>query len=216
MTHQPRRHSRSLVWFGEDADGRTDVRISKTDDHLCRPWPGGSKTCMVNVTSYSRKRFFMIKNNLLNNLIEFWISSDVKLRHSYSLPKIISYKTWVIQWSTRPSTNQSTSMKSGLTLWSVCFVLYGRSDTITRNNESLFKLVLWLVLGRGSISKFHTVSIKNKSQNFSDRSSAKFLTIFLLSTIKCWISIFGFWTVCNRKKFYGIYVVHQTNNACSC
>ena len=51
----------------------------------------------------------------------------------------------------RPSINQSTSLKSGLTLWSVCFVLYGRmcgrTDTITRNNEPLFKLVL----GRGSI-----------------------------------------------------------------
>ena len=27
----------------------------------------------------------------------------------------------------------------------------GRTDTITRNNASLFKLVLWFVLGRGSI-----------------------------------------------------------------
>ena len=29
--------------------------------------------------------------------------------------------------------------------------MYGRTDTITRNNEPLFKLVLWFVLGRGSI-----------------------------------------------------------------
>ena len=28
--------------------------------------------------------------------------------------------------------------------------MYGRTDTINRNNEPLFKLVLWLVLGRGS------------------------------------------------------------------
>ena len=32
-------------------------------------------------------------------------------------------ETWVVQWSTS-SINQST--KKGLTLWSVCFVLYGR------------------------------------------------------------------------------------------
>ena len=51
----------------------------------------------------------------------------------------------------RPSTNQSTSLKSGLTLWSVCFVFYRRTDTITRSNEPPFKLVLWFVLGRGSI-----------------------------------------------------------------
>ena len=48
----------------------------------------------------------------------------------------------------RPSTNQSTSLKSGWILWSVCFVLYvrmyGQTDTFTRNNESL---VLWSVLG---------------------------------------------------------------------
>ena len=62
----------------------------------------------------------------------------------------------------RPSTNQSTSLKSGLNLWSVCLVLYvltyvrtyGRmdvwTDTINRNNEPLFKLVLWFVLGSGS------------------------------------------------------------------
>ena len=28
--------------------------------------------------------------------------------------------------------------------------MYGRTDTINRNNEPLFKLMLWLVLGRGS------------------------------------------------------------------
>ena len=42
-----------------------------------------------------------------------------------------------------------------LTLWSVCFVLYvctdGRTDTINRNNEPLFKVVLCFGLGRGSI-----------------------------------------------------------------
>ena len=40
------------------------------------------------------------------------------------------------------------------------FVLYGQTDTITRNSEPLFKLVLWFVLGRGSIhvsSMIHSV-----------------------------------------------------------
>ena len=37
-----------------------------------------------------------------------------------------------------------------------CFVrtyvrMHWRADTITRNNEPLFKIVLWFVLGRGSI-----------------------------------------------------------------
>ena len=51
-----------------------------------------------------------------------------------------------------PSTNQSTSLKSGLTLSSFAYVrMFIRTDTITRNNEPLFKLVLWFVLGRGSI-----------------------------------------------------------------
>ena len=38
----------------------------------------------------------------------------------------------------RPSTNQNTSCTDG------------RTDTITRNNEPLFKLVLWFFLGRGT------------------------------------------------------------------
>ena len=42
------------------------------------------------------------------------------------------HKTWVVQWST-PSINQSASLKSGLTLWSVCFVLYVR--TYVRTNR---------------------------------------------------------------------------------
>ena len=67
----------------------------------------------------------------------------------------------------RPSTNQSTCLKSGLTLLSVCFVRtyvtyvrkYVQTDTITRNNEPLFKLVLWFVLGRGSIGGVFTFNI---------------------------------------------------------
>ena len=61
-------------------------------------------------------------------------------------------KTWV---DPRPSTNQSTILRYGLTLWSVRYIrtyvrTNGRTDTITKNNEPLFKLVLWFVLGRGS------------------------------------------------------------------
>ena len=50
----------------------------------------------------------------------------------------------------RPSTNQNTSLKSGLIFDR--FVLFC-TNTITRNNEPLFKLVIWFVLGRGSIDK---------------------------------------------------------------
>ena len=64
----------------------------------------------------------------------------------------------------RPSTNQSTSLKSGLIFdWFVLFCTDGRTDTITRNNEPPFKLVLCFVLKRGSI--FHKFKIQNSLFN---------------------------------------------------
>ena len=67
--------------------------------------------------------------------------------------KCINFKTRLESYNDpRPSTNQSTSFKRGLIFDRfVLFCTYVRTDTITRNNESLFKLVLWFVLGRGSI-----------------------------------------------------------------
>ena len=64
------------------------------------------------------------------------------------LPSFKLNTTWVVQWST--PTHQP-KQKKGLTLWTVWFVLYVRTYAITWNNEPLFKLEVWFVLGRGSI-----------------------------------------------------------------
>ena len=82
--------------------------------------------------------------SLVAGMTTFWKSILTSLKKKL-VKRLQSY------YDPRPSANQSTTLKNGLTLWSVCFVLmYGWRDTITKYNEPLFKLVLWFVLGRGS------------------------------------------------------------------
>ena len=64
--------------------------------------------------------------------------------------------------------------------------MYGRTDTFTRNNEPLFKLVLWFVLGRGSISlNDHRIyqHLKVKSRRVSHE---KIVSGYKLSFMEKW------------------------------
>ena len=55
----------------------------------------------------------------------------------------------------RSSSNQSTSLKSGLTLWSVCFVLYVRTLHTDGRTPSPEIMMFWFVLGRGLKNRSH-------------------------------------------------------------
>ena len=85
--------------------------------------------------------------------IPYFVSSSSRKYHT----RLESYNV------SRPSTKQSTSFKSGIIfdrfVLFCTYVHYIRTYTITRNNEPLFKLVLWFVLGRGSIHILQTFSI---------------------------------------------------------
>ena len=60
--------------------------------------------------------------------------------------------------------------------------MYVWTDTITRNNEPLFKLVLWFVLGRGSKVKivFATSGTVSQAEGIIDDTS---LLIFAFSLV---------------------------------
>ena len=86
--------------------------------------------------------------------------------------------------------NQSTSLKSGLIFDRFVLFCFVRTDTITRNNEPLFKLVLWFVLGRGSIENPTKCSKNTSSFNIftldHNRNSGTFnalIFIFFINDI---------------------------------
>ena len=97
-------------------------------------------------------------NNALNIILKYSQLLDWFIGYFYSLwvneitiARLESYN------DPRPSTNHSTGLENGLAflIGLICLVrMYARTDTITKNNEPLFQLVLWFVLERGSIPSF--------------------------------------------------------------